>query len=136
MITLAHYWMGRDVRYADALTPRIRDNAMLTVERINALLSHYELATGDDHQRSVNSGWRPPAINAGVRRAAANSKHLTGEACDLSDDDESLDLWLEHPDGLSALAEVGLWIEASAYTVRWTHLQTRPPASGRRVFIP
>jgi hypothetical protein len=135
-ITLSEYFMGRDARFADELTPRIRDCSALTVERANYLLEAYAEATGDDSERRVNSGWRPRAVNAAVRGAAPNSRHLTGEAVDLSDEDQSLGEWCESEAGLAVLEKVGLWIESPAYTKRWLHCQTVAPRSGNRVFVP
>jgi hypothetical protein len=136
MILLTDYWMGRDWRYGSEITPRIRSNAMLTVECANRLLEEYAKATLDDTPRHVNSGWRPAAVNAGVPNAAKRSKHMTGEAIDLSDDDGSLDAWCISAVGLDALARCGLWLEHPGATPRWTHFQTVPPRSGKRVFWP
>jgi hypothetical protein len=136
MILLDDYWMGRDARYGSEITPRTRSNAMLTVECANRLLEEYEKATSDATPRNVNSGWRPAAINASTPKAAKRSKHMTGEAIDLSDDDGSLDAWCVSPAGLLALASCGLWLEHPDATPRWCHTQTIPPKSGRRVFHP
>ena len=135
-ISLPDYWMGRDLKFAAQLSPRIRANAELLVERVNKLLSRYSEATGDDEERRVNSGWRPPAVNAAVKNAKPRSRHLTGEAGDLGDDDESLDTWLMTEAGQKALEECELWMEHPDATPRWCHLQCAPPGSGRRVFFP
>jgi hypothetical protein len=34
------------------------------------------------------------------------------------------------------LALVGLWLEDPRWCPDWVHLQTRPPLSARRVFVP
>lgn len=135
-ITITDYWMGRDTDFADELTPRVRANAGLTVERVNGLLEAYAEATGETGARKVNSGWRPLAINNRVRGAAGRSKHLTGEACDLDDFDGALDAWCTTGAGLAALEAHGLWLEHPDSTVGWCHVQTVPPGSGRRVFKP
>jgi hypothetical protein len=135
-ITLAKYWMGRDADFPGELTPRIRANASLTVERVNYLLEVYAAATSDTGVRKVNSGWRPVAINNRVRGAAARSKHLSGEACDLDDFDGALDRWCASPAGLAELERIGLWLEHPDATPTWCHVQTVPPGSGRRVFRP
>ena len=136
MISLADYFMGRDADFPEELTPRIRANAALTVERVNALLSAYEKATGDGRRRKVNSGWRPLAINMRVRGSAMRSKHLSGEACDLDDFDGSLDRWGASAAGLTELERIGLWLEHPDATPSWCHVQIVPPGSGRRVFRP
>lgn len=134
-ITLAQFWMGRDKTHASELTPEIRANAAETVRRVNLLLAAAGLVRG------VNSGWRPAGINAGTPGAAKRSKHLLGLACDLADADGKLDAWCMA--NLPVLAKIGLWLEHPAATKNparfgegWCHVQTVPPRSGNRVFMP
>lgn len=122
--------MGRDKEFPLALTPQIEKNAMLTVQLANALLAKF------GQGRKVNSGWRPPQVNATIPNAAMNSKHMTGQAIDLADPDGDLDEWLMTQAGQTALAEIGLWHEHPAATKGWCHVQTVPPKSGRRTFYP
>jgi hypothetical protein len=133
-ITLADYCMGHDEEFADEWTPRIRDNAALTIERVNYLLEAYSKSTGDQRPRRVNSGWRPIAINMRVRGSAMRSKHISGQACDMSDVHGGLDAWCVSPAGLVELERIGLWLEHPDDTPTWTHFQTVPPDSKRRVF--
>jgi hypothetical protein len=135
-ITVADYFMGRDKIYANDLTDTIKTNAVETVNRANLLLDDFYAANPAAHQRTVNSGWRPPEINAGVKGAALRSHHMTGEAVDLNDDDGQLDAWCISPAGQSALNLRGLWLESPGSTPRWCHCQIVPPRSGRRVFQP
>ncbi len=130
MITLADYWMGRDKEYPLAMTPEIERNAERTVQLANALLARF------GEGRKVNSGWRPPAVNASIPNAAPRSKHMMGQAIDLSDPEGDLDDWLMSADGHKALEELGLWMEHPAATKGWAHLQPVPARSGRRVFYP
>lgn len=136
MLTLKHYWRGRDVAYASALTPQIRANAELTLSRVNALLARFYAANPKAAIRGVNSGWRPPAVNRGVENAAKNSHHLRAMACDLDDDDGQLDKWLMTSAGQQALVDIGLWMEHPSATPRWCHVQIVAPRSGKRVFYP
>lgn len=136
MINLRQYWMGRDVTHAADLTPEIRDNARETVSRVNLLLMDFEAANPGAAQSTVNSGWRPPSVNAGVPGAAVKSKHLTAQAVDLRDDDGELDRWLTTPAGYNALINHGLYAEHADATPRWCHLQTVAPRSGNRIFRP
>lgn len=136
MITLADYWMGRDQEpeYGWELTDQTRANAMLTVEKANALLAAFQSATGDHDKRSVTSGWRPRAVNSSTPNAAQRSKHIEGLAIDLSDPEGDLDEWcLANP---LALQVLGLWQEHPSATKGWCHVQTVPPKSGNRVFYP
>lgn len=138
-ITMADYWMGRDDLYPLQLSTEIRANAMRTVALANDLL---EIAaavgvypTGGKYG-VVRSGWRPPAVNAATLGAAPSSKHLTGRAIDINDDEGDIDEWLMSDAGQAALTKIGLWIEHPAATKTWSHWQIVPPNSGRRVFYP
>ena len=137
-ITIEDFWMGRDRNFAACLTDEIRKNAAETVSKVNLLLFHAAkdgLVLIASNKRSlVNSGWRPPAINAATPNAAAKSRHMTGQACDVSDPTGSLDKWCMA--NLEELEHVGLWMEHPSSTPGWCHLQTVPPRSGRRVFQP
>lgn len=128
MISLPEFWMGRDKTHAKDLTQEIRDNAALTVAKVNNLLAIAKI------DAKVTSGWRPPAINAGVKGAAKKSRHMTGQAVDLADPKGDLDRWCL--DNVAELERIGLWLEHPDATPTWCHLQTVPPGSGRRVFRP
>jgi hypothetical protein len=91
---------------------------------------------GDFAGSQLNSGWRPPSINACTAGASATSLHMTGEACDLHDPTGELDAWLMTPEGQFTLVELGLWLEHPEATPGWAHVQTRPPRSGARTFRP
>lgn len=138
MITLQQYWMGRDALYPTAMTPQIERNARATVDLANRLLT---LAKGagqllhDTPQWGiVASGWRPPAVNAATKGASLMSKHMSGQALDLYDPDGSLDRWLML--NQKVLKDLGLWLEHPDATPHWCHVQTIPPHSGNRVFMP
>jgi hypothetical protein len=120
--------MGRDLHYTDALTPEIEGNALELIDRVNLLLDSF------GETRKVNSGWRPPEVNAKTVGAALKSKHMTGRAVDLADPDGDLDQWcLENE---NELVRLQLWQEHPAATKGWCHLQSVPPKSNRRCFYP
>lgn len=128
MITLADYWMGRDAKYPDAMTDEIEANAVELLDRVNFLLKSF------GETRKVNSGWRPPEVNARTAGAAVKSKHMMGLAVDLADPDGDLDEWcLENE---SELVRLALWLEHPSATKGWCHLQSVPPKSGKRIFYP
>lgn len=137
-ITLDDYWLGRDKTYAKDLTDEIRANAEKTVTLVNLLLfvatKGGVLLTAGKNNSLVNSGWRPAEVNAKVPNAAAKSRHMTGQACDINDPTGSLDKWCAA--NLPELEKVGLWMEHPKATPGWCHLQTIPPRSGNRIFIP
>jgi hypothetical protein len=135
MIDLKSFFNGRDRAFQDELTDEIRRNAAETVAKANELLKR----AGFEHVCSVNSGWRPHRVNATVVNASATSHHLTGRAVDLPDPNRTLAIWCATH--LDVLAEIGLWLEDPRWTFdgkgdHWVHLQTVPPRSGHRVFIP
>jgi hypothetical protein len=137
-ITLADYWMGRDVRYALALDTQTRRNAAVTVDLANRLLVLAKMAGVPLLVNSggglVSSGWRPPLVNASTPGASTTSLHMTGQALDLFDPRGAIDRWmLSSP---QPLIDLGLWVEDSSHTPGWAHIQTRPPRSGNRFFMP
>jgi hypothetical protein len=134
MITLIDYWMGRDRQYAADLTPDILRSAEITTQRANLVLAEFRFDTGDTEFRKVTSGWRPPELNRSTPGAALRSKHMTGQAIDISDADGDLDQWCM--DHIDTLARIGCWLEHPSATKGWCHLQTVAPKSGRRVFYP
>lgn len=135
MITREDYFMGRDKAYPHDLTESIEKDAETTINRTNMLLTRFRQDTGDTYARKVNSGWRPPAINAKTPGAARKSKHMLGQAIDIDDDNGALDDWLMTPEGETALREIGLWHEHPRDTDGWAHVQTVPPGSGNLHFL-
>ena len=136
MITLADYWMGRDVSHAGEWTHEIHANAYETVRRANELREEYARSTGDSSEWRVSSGWRPRAINAATPGAARFSRHLTGEAIDIADPSGVIDAWCVCASSMIALTRISLYLEHPSATPGWCHLQTVPPRSGKRMFFP
>lgn len=75
-----------------------------------------------------DGGFRLPGATTG----APNSSHKTAQAVDVFDPAGRLDAWLTD----EKLTVYGLYREAPASTVGWTHLTTRAPNSGKRTFQP
>jgi hypothetical protein len=87
-ITWSDYMNGRDKAYAEELTLEVARNARNTIEVANRVLAAMAADGVDLAGVHVASGWRPSAINLTLEKtanAAAHSKHLTAEACDLAD---------------------------------------------------
>lgn len=126
MITAADILMGRDKTYP--LSEGLKTNLHNLVKAVNMLemICPYAFV--------VSSGYRPPAINAKVARAAPNSAHAVCMAVDLADKDGTLDQWCL--DNLKELEIIGLFLEDPKNTPGWCHLTTRAPKSGNRVFKP
>lgn len=142
MISLANYYKGFDRIHADELTPELQANAERTVAAANALQARavkagVPLAPAQIDGKLLPSGWRPKAVNARTPRASKTSLHMSCEAIDLFDTpDQPLGRWLQTDAGRAALEETGLWMEDPNFTPTWVHVQTRPPPSGKRYFIP
>ena len=141
MLTIEAYFMGRRELHSLAMTPDIEREALRTIELVNKLLTEAQeagvvLEPNPRTKTIVSSGWRPPAINEATPNAAPRSHHMSGRAVDIYDPDGDLDDWLMTDEGQAALTRIGLWLEHPAATKSWSHLQTVPPRSGRRVFYP
>lgn len=141
-ITAEDYFMGRDKTHEHELTDELKAHAAETVKRVNLLLERANMAeafaTIDLVTHTVvGSGWRPLGVNATTSNSAKNSPHITCEACDIRDTGKrELARWACTPEGRKALEEIGLWCERPQWTPFWLHVQTRPPKSGHRFFIP
>lgn len=131
MLTLEDYF-GR-VLHIEAPSDEVKVNAGILLARVNALLHDCAMIEAAAIPK-VNSGWRPAAYNAGIPNAAPKSKHITGQAIDIADPDGELDEYLFK--NQNVLEDHGLWMENPLATKGWTHLQSTPPRSGNRVFIP
>jgi hypothetical protein len=120
-----------------ALNPRLLDKIELVLAKIG---SRSILTTSDEPQDvafDVHSGFRTPAHNAGVRRAARDSRHQYGDAADVAIDangdgrvtltDEMLvaravdQVEDEHPDLVGGL---GLYT-SRRYRTPYVHIDTR-----------
>lgn len=130
MISKDNYFRGRDKEFPDELNEEILGNAARTLDLVNELLER----AGRTDIHAVNSGWRPQSVNDATSNAAKGSRHLTAEAVDLPDVGRGLARWC--CDNVDVLVEIGLWMEDPRWTPTWVHLQTCPPGSGHRIFIP
>lgn len=126
-ITVAEYLGQHSAGHESELTDEIRANAAVIVDRANQLLDAFA------EDRGLRSGWRPAGVNGAVG-GASKSKHMTGQAIDINDNDGSLDAFCK--DNPALLESIGLWLEIDTATPTWTHCQSVPPKSGRRFFIP
>lgn len=128
MITKNELLMGRDKQYASDYTKEISDNLDKFLVVLNKIRAAYNAPM------RVNSGWRPPSINASTPGAATRSRHLLGLACDFHDPDKKIWNWCLK--NLQLLKDLNVFIEDRRWTPTWTHMQLGPPSSGRRIFIP
>lgn len=134
-LTLQDYWQGREVAFAQELTPAIRRNAEDLLQRVNRLLALMTTVDFERHPRTgslVTSGWRPAAVNAATPGAAPRSLHMSGQAVDLYDPDGDLDDWCMAHQHLLARLDIDLYLEHPSQTKGWCHLQSAPPKSQAR----
>lgn len=129
---------GKFKSRAGLATHDVKMNASVTAERASSLM----LSFGRD--RALTSGFRPQKVNASTPGAAKNSWHIYGCAIDIEDNDRELALFCLAE--VKLLEHFGLWLEDPRWTrVKdqktgkwscWVHVQTKPPASGNRIFRP
>lgn len=133
MLTLEQYWNRRDINYVNDFTQQIAQSGINTVNKINKLLQMFTDETGLVRDE-FSSGWRPKTVNDATSNASKLSNHITADAGDVKDPDRAFAQWcVLNPE---KLAECGLWMEDPRYTPTWAHLQTVPPKSGKRIYIP
>lgn len=134
-VSLHDYQMGRNRIYPQEWTPEVENNAIELLKRVNAFLKDLVTAVPAlDKEMKVSSGWRPAAINANIANAAKKSAHMTGEAVDLLDINQSIAKEIvKYPE---LLAKHDLYLENPNSTKGWVHLQTRRTKSGNRIFNP
>lgn len=132
MISKAELLQGRDKSFAAEYTQQISDNLDVLLEKINVIRAAYGLPL------KVNSGWRPPSVNALTAGASPNSNHCLGLAIDLNDPAGDFFHWCLA--NLDLLTAAGLYMEHPNWTRTknggWVHLQCIPPKSKKRIFIP
>ncbi len=116
-------------------TPEIDSNLNKLLERVNVIREKWGkpmtvtsgLRSMEDHLRIyAQKGITDP------KKIPMKSKHLSGEAVDISDPDLELTQWLK--DNPQHLLNAGLWCEEG--NSDWTHFQCVPPNSGNRWFLP
>ena len=115
-------------------TASMLNDALLLASRCSQLLLSYMGATEIESEPLVNSGYRPPDVNAATLGAAKHSNHMVCRAVDLADPDGVLTKWCQ--ENLDLLAHFELYMEDPRWTRGWVHLQSVAPASAHRVFIP
>lgn len=127
-LTKDEFLKGRDKQYALEYSQIISDNLDRLLVPMNKVRDAY------GKPMSVNSGWRPPEVNAATPGAATHSKHMEGLAVDIADADGAVRTWVLA--NLALMQELNLYFEDFRWTPGWTHFQLGGPASGKRIFVP
>jgi uncharacterized protein YcbK (DUF882 family) len=121
----------------DDQTPEVKENLLILLQRINVIREAY------GKPMTITSGLRSMADHLRIyaekgitdkNKIPMKSKHLYGQAVDISDPKKKLQKWIL--ENLSVVEEAGLWMEDFSATPNWVHFQTVPPASGKRFFKP
>lgn len=115
-------------------TPEINTNVRDLVKRITAL--GYEPPMYFSSCLRSKERHKQIYLKKGVpeNKIPWGSKHLTGQAADVSDPDGKLRHFLITT--TIPWDKIGLWMEHPDYTPGWIHFQSVPPKSGKRFFIP
>jgi len=125
--------------FSPDLTEEIKSNIDDLTERCNKLIGLMELAGvvfyKNPSTKSIVSGatlggFRPKNSSVGASR----SNHKIGKAVDIFDPKNEIDEFCMN--NLALLEQCGIWIEHPSATEKWSHWQSVPPKSGRRVFYP
>jgi hypothetical protein len=127
-ISKSELLMGRQKDFITEYTDEVANN----IDKLLICLNKFRTAYGKP--MIISSGWRPSAINSSTPGAAKRSNHMLGLACDFRDPDGKLAEYCLN--NLPLLEKCGLWMEDPKFTKNWVHLQSVPPKSKRRVFIP
>lgn len=113
-------------------TPEIDQNLAILLERLNKVRSAWAKAM------TITSGLRDQAkqgaLIAAGKSNASKSKHLSGQAADVSDPNGDLKSWILA--NMTLMEQIGFWFEAFESTPTWVHFQIVPPKSGNRIFLP
>ena len=121
MITRQEITKGQEIP-AD-LEPLLADY----LERINKLRAVY------GKPMLITSGYRSREHNAKIG-GSPNSAHCVCQAADFADSSAELKNWLLQ--NIAVLTACELYCEDFSATPTWVHIQSRPVASGNRIFKP
>ena len=110
------------------MTKEVEDNLHILLERINIIRTKW------GRSMIITSGLRSNADQMRINPKAPLSRHCIGAACDVSDPNRELQIWIKA--NVSTLETVGLWCESFDATANWIHFQIYPPKSGKRFFNP
>jgi hypothetical protein len=144
MINMFDYLMGRIT--FEELPEDQQENAGKTIECANNLLIRSGLT-----DKGCRSGYRRKEDHIEIYRKMNlarvakglpersipwGSHHLDACAIDIDDTDDKLKTWLMTDEGQQAMEDLNIYCEALSETDTWLHIQTVPPHSGKRFFMP
>lgn len=118
-------------------TPEIQANLTILLDRLNLVRTAWgKPMTSTSGLRTMKHHLEIYAAKGitDPKKIPMKSRHLSGEADDISDPKRELQAWCKANE--AKLAEIGLWMEDFSATPTWVHFQIVPPASGKRWFMP
>lgn len=119
----------------------LKSDIQENIEKLLILMNKLRFAYGKPMR--VTSGFRSLEKHLEIyakkgitdkKKIPMKSRHLTGQAVDFSDHTKDFQEWVLNNE--EYITKVGLWFEDFAHTPNWVHVQTVPPKSGSRFFIP
>lgn len=125
-----------DADYAKQ-TAKVQENIELLLLKLNKLRAAY------GKPLTITSGFRTMEHHLEIyaakgitdkKKIPMKSRHLTGQAVDISDVGEFFKNWILT--NMEFVEQLGLYFEDFAATPTWVHIQIVPPASGNRFFKP
>ena len=139
MITLDELLDGNDY---ESLSPEIHANLQELLIRINKvraawgkpMIVNSGLRTMEHHIEIYKDKAKREGKVFNIKKVPMKSRHLRGQAVDISDPKRELQKWCSA--NVTLLESVGLWMESFVFTKTWCHFQINPPQSGRRFFMP
>ncbi len=123
----------------EEIDPNHQANLLILLEKVNKIRNLYNVPM------TITSGYRSPGDQIriykekmgdkfDISKIPMKSKHLVGSACDIHDPDKKLQGWILN--NIKVFEDLGLYMEDFNSTSNWVHIQTVPPKSGKRFFIP
>lgn len=119
----------------------VQNNLKVLQERVNKIRELWGKAmtvtsgfrSMDDHIRIYKNKAKKEGKVFDESKVPKKSKHLYGQALDISDPNLALTKWLKENNS-QRLVDAGLWCEEG--NSNWVHFQCVPPGSGKRWFLP
>lgn len=138
MITIEQYFGAKDHPFEHT------SNATKLLIKVNRLLAIAQNDGGYHNWIDPDTGTQISGAKGGSgdgayrlpnsKTGASSSSHKTGDGIDIYDNLRILAQWCVH--NTDAMDKCGLWAEDFRWTNGWVHLQAKPPASGKRIYIP
>jgi len=126
----------------ESQTQEIKNNLNELLEKINKIRASWGnpmtvtsgLRSKEHHIQVYENIAKKKGIIFDISKVPMGSRHLSGQAVDISDPNRELQAWCLS--NQPTLESIGLWMEDFSATSNWCHFQTVAPKSGARFFKP